>query len=156
MLEQVGISVNSDSVIRRTFYKYLHPKEAFVANGILNNELVRYVSFSHFLDYNLNFRVAQGKPKEVNEGKAKYAKRYRDAKDDLVSKDENGGLQFIYPYGASLNVRKPSFPILSSGPVSFPSNRPLAAFYMSPKRGKLFVMGSMMFFEDEFFEKEDN
>lgn len=41
MLEQLGISVNADSVIRRTFYKYLHPKEAFVANGILNNELVR-------------------------------------------------------------------------------------------------------------------
>ena len=27
---------------------------------------------------------------------------------------------------------------------------------MSPKRGKLFVIGSMNFFEDEFFEKEDN
>lgn len=27
---------------------------------------------------------------------------------------------------------------------------------MSPKRGKLFVIASMMFFEDEFFEKEDN
>jgi intraflagellar transport protein 52 len=27
---------------------------------------------------------------------------------------------------------------------------------MSPKRGKLFVMGSMQFLEDEFFEKEDN
>lgn len=41
MLEQLGISVNTDSVIRRTFYKYLHPKEAYVANGILNNELIR-------------------------------------------------------------------------------------------------------------------
>jgi intraflagellar transport protein 52 len=41
MLEQLGISVNADSVIRRTFFKYLHPKEAFVANGILNQELVR-------------------------------------------------------------------------------------------------------------------
>ena len=27
---------------------------------------------------------------------------------------------------------------------------------MSPKRGKLFVLGSMQFCEDEFFEKEDN
>ena len=27
---------------------------------------------------------------------------------------------------------------------------------MGPKGGKLFVIGSMMFFEDEFFEKEDN
>ena len=41
MLEQLGIMVNSDSVIRKTFYKYLHPKEAFVGNGCLNSELVR-------------------------------------------------------------------------------------------------------------------
>ena len=41
MLEQIGISVNSDSVIRKTFYKYLHPKEAYIGNGVLNNELVR-------------------------------------------------------------------------------------------------------------------
>ena len=41
MLEQIGISVNSDSVIRKTFYKYLHPKEAYVGNGVLNAELVR-------------------------------------------------------------------------------------------------------------------
>lgn len=40
-LEQVGISVNNDSVIRKHFYKYLHPKEAFIGNGILNKELVR-------------------------------------------------------------------------------------------------------------------
>ena len=41
MLEQVGISVNSDSVIRKTFHKYLHPKEAYVGNGCLNEELVK-------------------------------------------------------------------------------------------------------------------
>jgi len=41
MLEQVGISVNSDSVIRKTFHKYLHPKEAFIGNGCLNDELVK-------------------------------------------------------------------------------------------------------------------
>ena len=41
LLEQLGISVNNDAVIRKTFFKYLHPKEAYVGNGILNNELVR-------------------------------------------------------------------------------------------------------------------
>ena len=41
MLEQVGISVNNDSVIRKSFFKYLHPKEAFVGNGCLNRDLVR-------------------------------------------------------------------------------------------------------------------
>jgi hypothetical protein len=41
MLEQFGIYVKNDSVIRKAFFKYLHPKEAFVGNGCLNKELVR-------------------------------------------------------------------------------------------------------------------
>lgn len=41
MLEQVGISVNADCVIRKTFHKYLHPKEAYIGNGCLNDELVK-------------------------------------------------------------------------------------------------------------------
>jgi intraflagellar transport protein 52 len=85
-----------------------------------------------------------------------YSRKYRDTKDDLANSDENGGLKFVYPYGASINVRKPSFPVLSSGPISFPANRPVGAFYMSSRRGKLFIMGSMQFFGDEYFEKEDN
>lgn len=142
MLEQLGISVNGDSVIRKTFHKYLHPKEAFVGNGCLNQDLVR---------------VATGQQKASGDGgKGKYAKRYKDTNDELANRDENGGLKFVYPYGATLNVRKPSFPILSSGPISFPPNRPVGAFYMSPKRGKLFVLGSIKFMEDEFFEKDDN
>jgi len=43
--------VNSDTVIRKTFYKYLHPKEAYVGNGVLNSELVRYkfIKYKDFL-----------------------------------------------------------------------------------------------------------
>jgi len=41
MLEHVAISVNSDSVVRKTFHKYLHPKEAFVGNGCLSDPLVK-------------------------------------------------------------------------------------------------------------------
>lgn len=41
MLEQFGIFVNTDCVIRKAFQKYLHPKEAFIGNGVLNKELVR-------------------------------------------------------------------------------------------------------------------
>lgn len=48
MLEQFGIFVNTDCVIRKAFHKYLHPKEAFIGNGCLNKELVR---------------VAKGEPK---------------------------------------------------------------------------------------------
>jgi intraflagellar transport protein 52 len=139
--------------VRKTFFKYLHPKEAYVGNGCLNDELVRYYwsCCNRFIN-----RVAHGKAKDSSQKEGKYAKRYKDTKDEHAGKDENGGVKFVYPYGASLNVRKPSIPILSSGPISFPANRPIGAFYMSPKRGKLFVLGSMMFLEDEFFEKEDN
>lgn len=38
-------------------------------------------------------------------------------------------LGFVYPYGASLNVQRPSIPLLSSGPVSYPMNRPLCAMW---------------------------
>lgn len=141
MLEQMGISVNTDSVIRKHFFKYLHPKEAFVGNGCLNKDLVR---------------VAKGEAKKSDAKVGKYAKKYQNMKDDLVERDENGGLKFVYPYGATLNVRKPSVPILTSGPISFPANRPVGAFYTSAQKGKLFVMGSMKFFHDDFFEKEDN
>lgn len=39
LLEQFGIAVNSDSVVRTVYYKYLHPKEVFISNGILNKEI---------------------------------------------------------------------------------------------------------------------
>lgn len=143
MLEQVGISVNSDSVIRKTFHKYLHPKEAFIGNGCLNEELVKAASGGN-------------KAEEDKNKPGKYSKKYRDTKDDLAHRDENGGLKFVYPYGSTLNVRKPSYAFLSSGPISFPANRPVGAFYVSPKRGKLMILGSMQFFADDFFEKEDN
>lgn len=142
MLEQVGISVNSDSVIRKTFFKYLHPKEAFVGNGCLNEELVR---------------AATGKLGKDEENKpGKYSKKYRDTKDELDHRDENGGLKFVYPYGCTINVRKPAQTLLSTGPISFPANRPAAAFYTSPRKGKLLILGSIQFFSDDFFEKEDN
>ena len=102
-------------------------------------------------------RCANGTANKSDENKpGKYSKKYRDTKDELANRDENGGLKFVYPYGATINVRKPSVAILSSGPISFPANRPIGAFYTSPRKGKLFIVGSIQFFSDEFFEKEDN
>lgn len=141
MLEQFGIFVNTDCVIRKSFAKYLHPKEAYIGNGCLNKELVR---------------VANGEAKTEQAKTGKYSKRYRDTKDETHERDEDGGLKFVYPYGATLNVRKPAVPILSSGPISFPPNRPVGAFYNSQKGGKLFVLGSIKFFSDDFFENDDN
>lgn len=36
-----GMSVNSDSVTRSIFYKYLHPKEVYISEGILVPDLIR-------------------------------------------------------------------------------------------------------------------
>ena len=40
LLEQFGISVNADSVIRTSYFKYLHPKEAFISNGVVSKDFV--------------------------------------------------------------------------------------------------------------------
>ena len=109
-----------------------------------------------FIQFYLFCRAANGQTESAEVKPGKYSKKYRDTKDELTNRDENGGLKFVYPYGATINVRKPSYAILSSGPISFPANRPVGAFYMSLKRGKLFILGSIQFFNDDFFEKEDN
>ena len=47
----------------------------------------------------------------------------------LLEDAEGECLSFLYPYGATLNVEKPSVAVLSSGSVSFPLNRPVCAFH---------------------------
>jgi intraflagellar transport protein 52 len=41
MTRKFGITIHSDCVIRTSFYKYFHPKEAYVHNGVLNEEVAR-------------------------------------------------------------------------------------------------------------------
>lgn len=43
-----------------------------------------------------------------------------------------GGLTFVYPYGATMTVQAPAHPILSSGPISYPLNRPVAGVWERP------------------------
>ena len=37
--EEYGIAFNQDAVVRTVYYKYLHPKEVHIANGVLNREI---------------------------------------------------------------------------------------------------------------------
>ena len=41
LLEEYGISVNADAVVRTVYYKYLHPKEVYVSTGVVNAEVTR-------------------------------------------------------------------------------------------------------------------
>lgn len=66
-------------------------------------------------------------------------------------------LTFVYPFGASLNVQKPAIPLLSSGNVSYPLNRPLAGVCQpNSKSGKLMAIGSAHLFSDLYLDKEEN
>ena len=71
-------------------------------------------------------------------------------------------LVFVYPYGASLNVQRPAVPILSSGSISFPMNRPITAMWEADtvaagsQRGRLVVVGSVEMFGDDWLDKEEN
>merc|ERR1719316_1886327 len=139
LLEEFGIMVNNDAVVRTTYYKYLHPKEAFVSNGILCEDVVR---------------CAKGEKKQDKENDKGFALNITREEGEVVAKD-HGGLDFVFPYGATLNVQKPALPILSSGPISYPLNRPIAAVY-NKGAGRICVLGSVRMIDDDFLELEKN
>ncbi|XP_077459685.1 intraflagellar transport protein 52 homolog [Stigmatopora argus] len=127
LLEEFGIMVNSDAVFRTRYYKYYHPKEALVSDGVLNREI----------------SWAAGKSLSgISE-------------DDNIGNNTQA-LSFVYPYGATLNVMKPAIAVLSTGSICFPLHRPVLAFYQGKETGKLVVVGSCHMFSDQFIDKEEN
>ncbi|XP_073930911.1 intraflagellar transport protein 52 homolog isoform X1 [Castor canadensis] len=128
LLEEYGIMVNNDAVVRNVYYKYFHPKEALVSNGVLNREISRAAG-----------KAVPGIIDEESSGNNAQA------------------LTFVYPFGATLSVMKPAVAVLSTGSVCFPLNRPILAFYHSKNQGgKLAVLGSCHMFSDQYLDKEEN
>ncbi|XP_041977277.1 intraflagellar transport protein 52 homolog isoform X2 [Aricia agestis] len=127
-LEEYGIVVNNDCVVRAQYHKFYHPKECHISNGILNRGVLRQIM------------------KMPN---------YTSESDDYM--EDPPTPNFVYPYGATLTVKKPAAAIFSSSDVCYPVKRPIAALYNSEKTGgKLFVMGSGHFFADQYLECECN
>jgi len=144
LLEEFGVAIKNDAVVRTVFYKYHHPKEAFVSNGILCPDISR---------------CARGEKKKGKEEKDKISLAItKDEETPSIASQRGGGLEFVYPYGATLNVQKPAISILSTGPISYPLNRPVAAVYhkQKPPSGRLCVVGSVRMWDDDFLEKEGN
>ncbi|XP_027859197.1 intraflagellar transport protein 52 homolog [Xiphophorus couchianus] len=127
LLEEFGIMVNSDAVVRNVYYKYFHPKEALVSNGVLNREISRAAG-----------KVVTGV-----------------IEDEAVGNNAQA-LTFVYPFGATLSVMKPAVAVLSTGSVCFPLNRPVLAFYHGKESGKLAVLASCHMFCDQYSDREDN
>jgi len=142
LLEEFGISVNNDAVVRTVYHKYHHPKEALITHGILCRDLVR---------------AAKGEKKKDKDSKDQLSLNITKDDSDIASlSKDNGGLEFVFPYGATLNVQKPALPILSSGPISYPLNRPIAAVFSKAGMGRICVLGSVKMFDDDFYELEKN
>jgi len=129
--------------MRQIYYKYLHPKEVFIGEGILVPDMARKKN-----------TTTLGARKN-NQNNATVSK--------LNQSKEVEKFPFVYPYGASLNVTRPSRPMLSSGPVSFPMNRPIASVWESEtiqetggQRGRFALIGSVEIFGDDWLDKEEN
>jgi intraflagellar transport protein 52 len=56
--------------------------------------------------------------------------------------------------GLTLGVKLPANAILSSGPLTYPSNKPVGAVFQHRNKGKLAVFGSTDMFTDDYFELE--
>jgi hypothetical protein len=69
--------------------------------------------------------------------------------------DDDSNIKFVYPYGQSLDTAQTVSVVFNSGIISYPANRALTACSVL-KKGKIFVVGSERFFEDEFIDKEEN
>jgi intraflagellar transport protein 52 len=110
LLEQYGISVNSDSVVRTVHYKYLHPKQVLIQDGILNRAILTAAG-----------KEAPQRGMDSDDLSSSMAGR------DSSRKHDGTGLEFVYPHGASLSVQQPAVPILSTGRICYPINRPIGA-----------------------------
>ncbi|XP_048819134.1 intraflagellar transport protein 52 homolog isoform X45 [Lagopus muta] len=100
LLEEYGIAFNNDAVVRNVYYKYFHPKEALISDGVLNRGISE----------------AAGKTGLETAG-------------EDGSGHGSQALTFVYPFGATLNVMKPAVAVLSTGSICFPLRRPILAFY---------------------------
>jgi intraflagellar transport protein 52 len=144
VLEQFGVAANADAVLRTSHYKYMHPKEALVVDGVLNRSLL------------LGAGGGGGSGSSKGTPAAVARQRQQDAASGPV---QPGGLEFVYPHGCTLTVQAPAVPLLSSGRICYPMQRPLAAGWEAPAGsggGRLLVLGSCRLFDDRWLDKEAN
>ncbi|CAM9488844.1 unnamed protein product, partial [Phaeothamnion confervicola] len=140
LLEEFGMAVHADAVVRTTYYKYPHPKEALISHGLLNPELARQkISASLKAPRSAKARSEVPGPSSTvaaigdaaaNGGAIGAANG--GVSNDSAGGSSGGGLSFVYPYGSSMTVQAPAHPVLSTGPICYPLNRPVAAVWEAP------------------------
>ncbi len=149
LLEEFGVAANNDAVVRTVHYKYMHPKEALISDGVLNRAVLSGSSGS-------GKRGGAGNDSDVHDDGGYDVGSGNGAGNVRLADDANGGLDFVYPHGCTLSVQRPAVPILSSGKIAYPMHRPLAAAWAGEGGGRLLVLGSAAVFDDTWLDKEDN
>ena len=136
LLKDYGIQFHSDSVVRTSYYKYLHPKECFIDTLKVHPDFLKTI-------------------KNVNKKK----------KIDLLDNDDNDDdddslLKIVYPFGQSIDINPNSKNVgvvFNSGIISYPLNRPLCICANSKSgKGKICLLGSIKFLNNDYIDKEEN
>lgn len=125
LLEEFGMNINSDSVVRQHYYKYFHPKEV-VLNGCIvcenmNNELLKVVK-----------------------------------RNGTGIMDEKYEIEFVYPFGATINVISPSNTLITTSTIAYPFNRPVVGYFSNENGGQILAVGSGHMFSDKYIVNEHN
>ena len=154
LLEEFGMSVNSDCVVRAVYHKYTHPKEALVTNGVLSRSLARRVEAIRSAKRN----KMSNKEASPGGGRMNGGRGTDDNEGRTGDRKQTDGLRFVYPRGCTLNVVAPAMALLSSGYISYPLNRPVLAVARKKDKGagKIAVVGSSSIFSDDWLLKEEN
>lgn len=145
-LKEYGLKAERDTIVRTVYHKYHHPKHVFVSDGVVHPEIVR-------------------RKKEYGHTQTE-TDRQNDQSEQISRTTADRGFAFVYPNGATIDVKPPAVAILSSGSVSFPANRPVVAAWEAYEdandtsrgnaRGRIMVVGSGDMFGDGWLEKEEN
>lgn len=135
-----GIGVESTTLVRAVYHKYLHPKHALVQNGIVQPEI--------------------GTEKHIPLNDTNRSQKLRENMIHETATDPSMSLSFVYPNGTTLSVQSPAYTLLSSGSTSYPVDCPISAVYetsnLSGEQGRVIVCGSSDIFSDAWLEKEEN
>lgn len=126
LLEEYGIMVNNDAVVRTVYYKYFHPKEALVSNGVLNRAISQAAG---------KMVPGQGYGDTNNTQALSFLYPY------------GATLNVAKPAIAVLSSGSVAFPL--NRPVC-------AFYVHPKSGGKLVVLGSCHMFSDHFIDKEEN
>lgn len=125
-LEEFGVSVNNDAVVRTSYYKYFHPKEALITNGVLNRAISQAAGKNTFT----------GGDEEGNNAQAlSFLYPY------------GATLSVAKPASAVLSTGSVCFPL--NRPVC-------AMYSAKHHKGKLVVLGSVHMISDQYVDKEEN